>query len=334
MENKEFTYSDLQLVVDPATGGKSLRYGKDSEVVLPDPDGSGGSLGIFATKAALETAHPAASNAGYSAVVGADAPYVPHVSNGMAWVSEYAFESRNTPSDLVTNLVVGKGAMQSLNSGANIVIGRHACALENPIPETEFVNYVISIGDGSLRRSNLPHDTIVIGMDAVNTLTGEFANCVIVGNSAMQYTSEADSVIAIGQGACSGQDTVDQSLVNVTCIGQGALNKFSGQEVLALGFGAGKLLLTGDNNVIIGGNDGSTINGTTGNVLISEATETSSGGGKIRAHFMAGGGSSYFGNGVPASGLGLQGDYYFRKDGGTNTHIYFKSGETTWTGLV
>ena len=36
MENKEFTYSDLQLVVDPATGGKSLRYGKDSEVVLPE----------------------------------------------------------------------------------------------------------------------------------------------------------------------------------------------------------------------------------------------------------------------------------------------------------
>lgn len=34
MENKEFTYSDLQLVVDPATGGKSLRYGKGDEVAL------------------------------------------------------------------------------------------------------------------------------------------------------------------------------------------------------------------------------------------------------------------------------------------------------------
>lgn len=31
------------------------------------------------------------------------------------------------------------------------------------------------------------------------------------------------------------------------------------------------------------------------------------------------------GSGVPSSELGSDGDYYFRSDGSTNTHIYFKS---------
>lgn len=44
MENKEFTYSDLQLVVDPATGGKSLRYGKDSEVGIASFNAAGTAL--------------------------------------------------------------------------------------------------------------------------------------------------------------------------------------------------------------------------------------------------------------------------------------------------
>lgn len=45
----------------------------------------GGSLGIFASSGALETAYPAVSNAGSSAAVGAAAPYTIYFSDGSAW---------------------------------------------------------------------------------------------------------------------------------------------------------------------------------------------------------------------------------------------------------
>lgn len=41
----------------------------------------------------------------------------------------------------------------------------------------------------------------------------------------------------------------------------------------------------------------------------------------------------YAGTGVPSNSNGSNGDYYFRSDGGTGTHIYFKSGGT-WAGIV
>ena len=39
------------------------------------------------------------------------------------------------------------------------------------------------------------------------------------------------------------------------------------------------------------------------------------------------------GAGVPSSGLGINGDYYFRTDGSTGTHLYFKA-SGSWAGLL
>lgn len=42
----------------------------------------------------------------------------------------------------------------------------------------------------------------------------------------------------------------------------------------------------------------------------------------------------YGGTGVPAAGLGVNGDYYFRADGSSaTTHIYFKSAGA-WAGIA
>jgi hypothetical protein len=48
---------------------------------------------------------------------------------------------------------------------------------------------------------------------------------------------------------------------------------------------------------------------------------------------LGNGGRLHSGAGVPAGGLGDNGDYYFRSDGGVGTHIYFKSGGA-WAGIV
>jgi len=40
-----------------------------------------------------------------------------------------------------------------------------------------------------------------------------------------------------------------------------------------------------------------------------------------------------YGAGAPGAGLGSNGNYYFRSDGGVATHIYFKSGGA-WAGII
>ena len=39
------------------------------------------------------------------------------------------------------------------------------------------------------------------------------------------------------------------------------------------------------------------------------------------------------GTGAPNANAGVNGDFYFRRDGSTNTHIYFKA-SGSWTGLI
>jgi len=45
------------------------------------------------------------------------------------------------------------------------------------------------------------------------------------------------------------------------------------------------------------------------------------------------GGFMFAGSGAPAAGLGSNGDYYLRSDGGSSTHIYFKS-SGSWAGII
>lgn len=47
----------------------------------------------------------------------------------------------------------------------------------------------------------------------------------------------------------------------------------------------------------------------------------------------AGGVTLLGGTGVPAAGLGANGNYYFRLDGAASAHIYFKA-SGSWTALV
>jgi len=40
------------------------------------------------------------------------------------------------------------------------------------------------------------------------------------------------------------------------------------------------------------------------------------------------------GSGAPGAGLGIQGDFYFRKDGSAGSSIYLKTGSSTWTAMA
>jgi hypothetical protein len=66
------------------------RFSADHSTLLDPITGApvtlgGGSLGPYATTAALQTAKPAASNSGVFALVGASAPYAMYYSDGTAW---------------------------------------------------------------------------------------------------------------------------------------------------------------------------------------------------------------------------------------------------------
>lgn len=41
----------------------------------------------------------------------------------------------------------------------------------------------------------------------------------------------------------------------------------------------------------------------------------------------------YSGFGAPSNASGVNGDFYFRRDGSTSTHIYFKA-SGSWSGLI
>lgn len=55
--------------------------------------------------------------------------------------------------------------------------------------------------------------------------------------------------------------------------------------------------------------------------------------GALRLNSALAGGAFRTGAGVPAAGLGNNGDYFFRSDGGAGTHIYFRSGGV-WAAIV
>jgi hypothetical protein len=198
------------LVVDPATGGKSLRYGKDSEVVLPDPDGSGGSLGIFATTAALETAHPAASNSGFSAAVGAVAPYAMYVSDGVNWV-EAAIADAN--GDFHANVVHRTGALASLQELVEPV-GEIAVATDTPALVAVTAaggKAVYPGGPGGLPAAN--PTTGLVGYFPAGTYTVtvgvEFATAQLALNYLKQCLFHPNALVNV---ACVGHDAVGLSL--------------------------------------------------------------------------------------------------------------------------
>jgi hypothetical protein len=81
-------------------------------------------VGIYASTGALETAFPAASNAGKTGLVGAAAPYAQYVSNGTSWVATGA-SGDNFDDSAYPSLVSGLGAAgvsspagSTLSSGA------------------------------------------------------------------------------------------------------------------------------------------------------------------------------------------------------------------------
>jgi len=55
--------------------------------------------------------------------------------------------------------------------------------------------------------------------------------------------------------------------------------------------------------------------------------------GGLNISSVLGGATIYGGSGAPGGGVGSNGDFYFRSDGGASTHLYFKAGGT-WSGIV
>jgi hypothetical protein len=133
------------------SNGKTIDAGllsRPNNLYVSTNSGSG-SLGIFATTTALQTSYPAASNSGYSAVVGSVAPYAMYISDGQNWVSEPTW----TTDEL--RLVTPSGAEVSLALGNRTITASEAAVL---------------IDNGKLIKANHATVAIVLTIDSDATV--------------------------------------------------------------------------------------------------------------------------------------------------------------------
>jgi len=150
----------------------------------------------------------------------------------------------NTGSD--TNLAAGGG------TGNDAPLAINTSGLRN-----------VALGIGTLSSISSASDNVAVGRYAMRD-KGAGDNNVAVGSNALS-TGSGGSNVAIGAGCLGASDGV----ANVG-VGHDALHDIVGNNNIAIGFSSGNLLLTGSNNVILGGNDGATIDGLSGQIIISD----------------------------------------------------------------
>lgn len=82
---------------DPAVDGPGEGYLAEA---LEEIGASGSFVGTYANTTLLEASKPAATNGGNTALVGASAPYMPCVSNGVAWVAQLPWPAGTAVEDM------------------------------------------------------------------------------------------------------------------------------------------------------------------------------------------------------------------------------------------
>jgi len=123
--------------------------------------------------------------------------------------------------------------------------------------------YNIAIGFKSLSATTNSSSNTSVGYNAMGSKTSGDSN-VAVGTNVLTVNNNSSNT-AVGAGAM--QTAVGDTS---TALGHDALINSAGSGNIGIGYIAGQLLLTGNHNVIIGSNSGSTIDGTSNNVLICD----------------------------------------------------------------
>lgn len=176
-----------------------------------------------------------------------------------------AGDALTTGSD---NMAVGKNALGAATLGTeNTAIGFEALSGNNYLTGTTTRTGTVAVG----YRAGIAtgDNSVVVGSQAAGAPTGSGGNDnVLVGKDAM-YLRRGNENVAIGRSSLSG--TGINSHGNVA-LGAYTLTGSSGGSVLtqnvAIGYEAGKDMVTGSNNTLIGFQAGSNITTGTNNIII------------------------------------------------------------------
>jgi len=166
------------------------------------------------------------------------------------------------PDGFFNGIRFGRGAASGLGSNSNVAIGG-GTGNDAPFALNSTGLRNVGIGYKVIASSTSASDNVAIGDNAMSNKTGGNNN-VAVGAGALKEGAGGSNT-AIGAGAMA-LGTGDSS----TSLGHDALHNSAGTGNIGIGFIAGRDILTGDYNVIIGSNDGVTIDGTSNNILICD----------------------------------------------------------------
>lgn len=173
----------------------------------------------------------------------------------------------NTGPDAYFNAIrFGRGAGSGLGSNTNVGIGG-GTGNDSPLSSNVSGIQNIAIGFKTLAGITNASNNTAVGYGAMSLRTAGNSNTAI-GENALTSGSTSSNT-AIGAGAM-GTATGDTS----SALGHDALKLSAGSGNIGLGYLAGSALSTGDFNVIIGSNTGSTIDGTSNNILIADGAGT------------------------------------------------------------
>jgi hypothetical protein len=207
------------------------------------------------------------------------------------------------PDATFNGIRFGRGAASALGSNTNVAVGG---GTGNDTPLAVNVSGVNNIAVGYKTLSGITNatDNVAVGYNAGSIRTGGNSN-VMIGANALT-TGSGGSNTAIGAGAL-GLSTGNTS----TALGHDALYNSAGSGNIGIGYLSGHALLTGNSNVIIGSNDGATIDGTSNNIIISDGAGViviqSDATGKVTIPVNISSSSSTTGALVIAGGVGIGG---------------------------
>ena len=131
-------------------------------------------------------------------------------------------------------------------------------------------NYNTGFGKDNLNSVTTGEKNVAFGYNALTSNTTG-SNNVSIGHGSLQNNTSGENNVAIGWQSMNNVSTFNGGN---TAIGVQSLYQSTGFQNIALGFNAGNALLSGSYNVIIGSNNGLSINTLSNRIIISDGAGT------------------------------------------------------------
>lgn len=167
------------------------------------------------------------------------------------------------PDATFNGIRVGRGAVSGLGSNTNVAFGGYGSAGDVPLASNVSGLYNIAIGFKSLSSTTSASSNTGVGYNTMGSKTSGDSNTAVGANALTSNNNSSNTAVGAGAMQTASGDTS-------IALGHDALVNSAGSGNIGIGYIAGQLLLTGNYNVIIGSNSGSTIDGTSNNILICD----------------------------------------------------------------